>query len=240
MRYITEGELRATFAREIPEHYEVPKDAKLTPAARQYLMDLRLFRPGCGAGGSTAPKANANAVANAAADGKKPEHMTHLRAGELVPKTHPRIALRGELDVLEAQIIMAQLQLCQAGFECCAVPLEDALRLVRQVLTCEVLDQPLPAWKMDGMDEKEIHELSHHPKLVYSKGHVFPEASQGLAAAHMNLLRSLTRRVELCAAQAFCEEGGAQRTDLIQALNRLSSYFYILQLRAAARKEGAL
>ena len=236
MRYITEGELRALFAREIPEHYEVPKDAKLTPAARQYLMDLRLFRPGCGAGGSTAPKANAAAGAN----GKKPEHMTHLRAGELVPKTHPRIALRGELDTLEAHIIMSQLQLCQAGFECCATPLEDALQLIRQVMVAEVMDQPLPAWKLDGMDEKEIHELSHHPKLVYSKGHVFPEASQGLAAGHMNLLRSLTRRAELSAAQAFCEEGTAQRTDLIQALNRLSSYFYILQLRAAARKEGAL
>ena len=230
MRYITEGELRAMFAREIPEHYEVPKDAKLTPAARQYLMDLRLFRPGCGTGGSPAPKTS----------GKKPEHMTHLKAGQLVPKTHPRIALRGELDALEAQIIVCQLQLSQAGFDCCASPLEDALTLVRQVLTCEVLDTPLPPWKLDGMDEKEIHELSHHPKLVYSKGHVFPEAGQGLAAAHMNLLRAMTRRVELCAAQAFCEQDNAQRSDLIQALNRLSSYFYILQLRAAARKEGNL
>lgn len=228
MRYITEGELRAAFAREIPEYYEVPKDAKLTPAARQYLMDLRLFRPGCGTGGSTAPKAA----------GKKPEHMTHLKAGQLVPKTHPRIALRGELDALEAQLILSQLQLAQSGFSCSVPYLEEALKLVRQVLICEVTDQPLPPWKLDSMDENEIHELSHHPKMVYPKGHVAPDAGQGLPAAHMNLLRTLTRRAEICAAQAFCEADQAQRTDLIQALNRLSSYFYILQLRAAARKEG--
>ncbi len=44
MRYITERELRDQFAGGVPEHYDTPSDARLTPAARQYLMDLRLFR----------------------------------------------------------------------------------------------------------------------------------------------------------------------------------------------------
>ena len=67
-----------------------------------------------------------------------------------------------------------------------------------------------------------------------------PCAAQGLAAAQMNWLRTQTRRAELCAAQAFCQDGETQRQDLILALNRLSSFFYILQLRAAARKEEGL
>lgn len=37
--------------------------------------------------------------------GEKPEHMTHLRGNLLVPKTHPRIAFRGQLVSLQAEII---------------------------------------------------------------------------------------------------------------------------------------
>ena len=40
---------------------------------------------------------------------EKPEHMTHLNAEMLVPKTHPRILFRGAMDTLEAELILAQL-----------------------------------------------------------------------------------------------------------------------------------
>ena len=40
---------------------------------------------------------------------EKPEHMTHLNAEVLVPKTHPRISFRGAMDTLEAELILAQL-----------------------------------------------------------------------------------------------------------------------------------
>ena len=46
MHYITERELRSRFASGVPEHFDVPPDARLTPAARQYLMDLRLYKIG--------------------------------------------------------------------------------------------------------------------------------------------------------------------------------------------------
>ena len=39
---------------------------------------------------------------------EKPEHMTHLKAQVLVPKTHPRIAFRGGIDALEAQLLLCQ------------------------------------------------------------------------------------------------------------------------------------
>ena len=38
----------------------------------------------------------------------KPEELTHLRGKLLVPKSHPRIRLRGKLDSLEAYILLAQ------------------------------------------------------------------------------------------------------------------------------------
>ena len=40
---------------------------------------------------------------------EKPEHMTHLNAQVLVPKTHPRIAFRGAMDSLEAELLLCQL-----------------------------------------------------------------------------------------------------------------------------------
>ena len=40
----------------------------------------------------------------------KPEDLTHLVDDEsLVPKTHPRIALRGKLDLLQSQLLDAQV-----------------------------------------------------------------------------------------------------------------------------------
>ena len=44
MRYITERELRDQFASGVPEQYTVPAGCMLTPAARQYLLDLKLYR----------------------------------------------------------------------------------------------------------------------------------------------------------------------------------------------------
>ena len=45
--------------------------------------------------------------------------------------------------------------------------------------------------------------------------------------------------VWLAAAAAFCDaEGVCARVDLLLALNRLSSYFYVLQLEAIRRREG--
>ncbi len=70
MRYITEQELRDAFSNGVPAHYDVPREARLTPAARQYLIDNRLYRQPTG--GESAPVRTGGAA--------KPEHMTHLDA----------------------------------------------------------------------------------------------------------------------------------------------------------------
>lgn len=222
MRYITERELRDQFAKGIPERYDVPLDAKLTPAARQYLMDLRLFRH---------PASSAGAAPVAPVSGKKPEHMTHLNARELVCKTHPRITLRGKLDTLECEIMLLQLSSPAEWYS----RLEDALKLVRLVLASEVKDAPLPAWTLDGMDAEQVHRCSHHPEQFGFKGHILPAPEHGLLAAQLNRLRAVTRETELAAIQAFWDGQGLAHEDCVMALNRLSSYFYVLQLRAASR-----
>ena len=222
MRYITERELRDQFAAGVPEHYQAPANCKLTPAARQYLMDLRLYRHEASPARGGAPLP---------AGGKKPEHMTHLNARELVCKTHPRIVLRGKLDTLESEILVLEASCADAW----RAPLNDALLLVRAVLAAEVRDAPLSPWRLEGMTPEEVHRCSHHPEEFGFAGHILPAPEHGLFAAQLNRLRALARETELAAVQAFWDGQRVAHEDCVLALNRLSSYFYVLQLRAARR-----
>ena len=226
MRYITERELRDAFVGSSDQTYTVPSGAKLTPAAREYLADLRI-RPVAADGGAASPSGA----------GTKPEHMTHLIPGELVPKTHPRIALRGKLDTLEAEILALQVAAGERGEAALAAPLNDALQLTRRVLGCEVTGKALPDWTLGGMLPQAVRDASHRPQDYGLAGHVLPDYSQGWAAAQLNRLRALCREAELAANTAFCDgRGNCARVDLVLALNRLSSYFYVLQLEAIRRR----
>ena len=228
MRYITERELREQFAGGAPEHYEPPADARLTPAARQYLIDLRLYRP---------PASPARAVLGVPAPSfqpggpKKPEHMTNLNSRELVCKNHPRIVLRGKLDTLESEILVLQVSASSEWFR----PLQDAIDLVRRVLAADVKDSELGDWKLDGMTSEEVHRCSHHPEEFGFPGHILPAAEHGLLAAQLNRLRAISREAELAAINAWWSSERLAHEDCVLALNRLSSYFYVLQLRAARR-----
>ena len=223
MRYITERELRDQFASGVPDRYDVPSGCMLTPAARQYLLDLKLYRH---------PSPPQRAAAMPAATGtRKPEHMTNLNARTLVCKTHPRILLRGKLDTLESEILMLQ---CTCAEEWRA-PLKDALSLARSVLAAEVRELPVPAWTLDGMGPEEVHRCSHHPEEFGFPGHILPAPEHGLLAAQFNRLRAMTRETELAAVTAFWDGQKMAREDIVLALNRLSSYCYVLQLRAARR-----
>lgn len=224
MRYITEQELRDTFAQGAPEHYETPADARLTPAARQYLMDLRLYGHGL--------------KASATVSEAKPEDMTHLNAHELVRKDNPCIVLRGRLDSLEAAILCVQTTALRNGSDAfLSEKLEEALLLVRRILASDFKRASLGGWTLDGLDAAAVREASHNPKRFLPEGHVLPHASQGEMAALLNWLRTVTREAEVQAVSAYVE-GTAQQMEIILALNRLSSYFYILQLQAVAMQRG--
>ncbi len=227
MRYITERELRAQFEGGAPASYTLPEGALLTPAAREYLQDLRLFSRGVGV---AVPKEST---------GEKPEHMTHLDGRQMVPKDHPRIVLRGLLDRLEAEILLVQTACARLGRSEFVPRLQDALNLTRRVLASDVTGMALDDWTLDGMNEEEVRAASHDPKRYTGGGHVLPDWSQGELPALLNCLRTYVRQAEVQAVAAF---GGAQpgeaRVDLIRALNRLSSYFYVLEL-AAIYGEGA-
>ena len=55
-------------------------------------------------------------------------------------------------------------------------------------------------------------------------------------AHELNRLRALARETELAAIAAWRQKDCIRHEDALLALNRLSSYFYVLQLRAAQQK----
>ena len=166
---------------------------------------------------------------------EKPEHMTHLNGDVLVSKTHPRIAFRGAVDTLEAEIILCQLI---ADGET-GKALEEILAFTRLILRCEVLNEPFSAAKLCGLTEAEVRSHSHRPQDFYGQPHFMPSASDGELIARLNRCRCAARDAELKAVEAFVDSDGcAARTDLLQAVNRLSSMLYILMIQCKAGTTG--
>ena len=192
------------------------KADQLTSEARDYLTRERIeILPG------QAAKIDRYRLPGGGYMEEKPEHMTHLNREFLVEKTHPRIVFRGAVDNLESELLLAIRQLPQWADE-----LGQVLDLSRKLISCDVLEQPVPESKLGGLDEAELRKRSHFPQEYYGLPHFMPQPSDKEDVLLLNRLRSLTRQTELRAVAAFPD-----RTDIIRALNRMSSFLYILMLR---------
>jgi ethanolamine utilization cobalamin adenosyltransferase len=168
---------------------------------------------------------------------EKPEHLTALRGTVLVEKSHKAIRLRGRIDSLEAKITLTQLRFLSLGLAKGADELGETLEYVRQLMRAEVLGEELPEQALFGMDEAEMRSRSHTPKKYYGIQHFFASAKEGEAVALLNALRAETREVELVAYEAFrTESGEPERPDIVRALNRLSSAYYIMMFKAKTKE----
>ena len=198
----------------------------LTPGARDWLQRERIeIRPGEEA------KIQQYRLLNGAVLAEKPEQMTHLHGDALVEKTHPRIAFRGAVDNLEAELLLCQLQ-CEAWRK----ELGEILALARMLIRCEVMEESLPEGKLCGLTEAEQRKHSHFPQDHYGQGHFMPEYTDGKGVLLLNKCRTAARNAELAAARAFTrEDGTVRRQDILKALNRMSSMLYILMIREKSR-----
>lgn len=195
----------------------------LTPSARDWLRREKIDILPAGQA-----KIQEYQLENGAVFREKPEHYTHLRGDTLVPKTHPVIAFRGMMDLLQAQLLLAQA----AAPENIQDDLGQLLQLARNIIRWDVLQEPADCHKLCGLSQQEIREHSHYPQKYYGVPHFMPESMDGASMLQINLTRCTARQAELAAAHAF----GDQRKDLLQALNRMSSMLYILMIRI--KREG--
>jgi len=168
-------------------------------------------------------------------DGVKPEHMTALRGTTLVCKTHAIIGLRGKLDSLIARIIEAQLIFKRLGLIKGIDDLGETADYVRKLMRAEVHGEQFDSVCLFGMDDTELRDRSHKPKKYYDMPHFFASVEDGEAVVLLNSLRTASREVELEACRAFeTKDGESERLDIIRALNRLSSAYYVMMFKIKA------
>ena len=151
--------------------------------------------------------------------------MTSLSGNLKISKTHGRIAFRGLIDSLEADVIEAQILASEREEEGLCSNFGEVLNFLREIMVSEVKETPLKPLFLFGMNADEIHWRSHH-----TGSFILPDYRQGALAARINTLRTKVREVELLAIKVMGEErsDGPPRDDIILALNRLSSALWWL------------
>lgn len=203
------------------------REDRLTPSARDYLNAQRIEI----LSGEQARVERYRLLSGGFTE-EKPEHMTHLHGDVLVRKNHPRIRFRGAVDLLESELLLCRLYVKGRGRE-----LGEILELARRLIRCDVLNEPVGAFTLCGLTEEEQRKRSHFPQEYYGQPHFMPEVADGEEILWLNRCRCVCRAAELAAVEAFSDrEGNPARTDILQALNRMSSMLYILMIAQKAGK----
>ena len=232
---INEAELRSQWHKTKTDVITVPRGSVLTPSARDFLRGNGIRVEVVGEGVQDLdrrPMSTAKNPASVAAAANKPEHQTHLHGGQLVDKTHPVIAWRGQLDQFDCAVVESQVQLVRYGHDVLAAQLEEILRFAQRIMAAEVRETPFEFNTLLGWTPEQIREMSHHPDRYFGVTHSTMSYLDGPVVARLNILRAKVREVELSANRAFIDSQGiCRRTDIVQALNRLSSVLYILVCR---------
>lgn len=171
---------------------------------------------------------------------EKPEHMTHLYGNVLVPKDHKRIYFRGKLDSLETIFVLNQALLLEMGEDQSLIDdLQDILESLREMMRCDVMDEPFRRDYIIGLNHKELREHSHNPmKFYHIKQMVLPDYTLGKSYALLNQLRAAVRETEVAAAAAFHVGKEYLRQDIIEELNRMSSAMHIIMCKYLAGEYG--
>ncbi len=229
MRVVTEIELRDEYKKAPFTSFKLPEGCRLTPSAAQFLSERKIEVINGQQVQATNKAIRKQMTKNdkSGSGNEKPEHMTHLRGTELVPKTHLVIKYRGKLDTFEAHLLSTILDADCAGFPELARDLQDLLDYSRLMMRAEVKNEPLEQIKVRGWSPQEIRERSHYLKKYYDINHFTPQPRHGRLMVQLNFLRTQARELELAAIDAFYSDMKVEREDILQALNRFSSLIYI-------------
>ncbi|WP_350342952.1 cobalamin adenosyltransferase [Proteinivorax tanatarense] len=250
MKVLTETRLREEFKNKFPKKYLINSKVMVTPSAQEFIKQKKIEliyedsqknseqkqetieQHNIDKTDMTEKRPKYKDYYHGGSFQEKPEYMTQLYGNVLVRKDDLRIQLRGKLDSFQAEILKVQVDLMKAKEEKVVKDLDEILKLTREILRAEVLEEPLQSLNILGMDEECLRKASHNPKKYLGVDHIFPNHTMGEVLVKLNGLRSFSREVEILGVQAFAStEGYVQRKDILQALNRLSSGLYILMGR---------
>ena len=236
MALFTESSVRACLrVRDGRRVFYLGPDDRLTPGARDWLA-----REGVEILPEAQQKPKSYETLFGGTLTEKPEHMTHLRGNVLIFKDHPRVEFRGQVDLLEAEILLAQQVAHQDGRPELVKELEEILQFVRNLIRADVLEEPVGEFRLLGLTPEQLREQSHYPQKYFGQSHFMPSWQDPPSLLALNKVRTVVRALERAAYRAFRDENGAvTREDIMLALNRLSSLFWILEIRLKAEQNKA-
>lgn len=249
MGVLTEHALRSKLRNENIKEYVIDKSVIVTPSARQYLSDknIKLVVREDKKEEQSKEKTEENKekrftpkyeVLGGGFFENKPEFMTQLYGNKLVYKDHSKIVLRGKFDSMQSKVLSTQIIAKKLGEKKVLQDLEEILKFIRDLMLAEILNKNFETEVLLGMNEQELRAISHNPKKYLGTDHIFYASHElGEMPIALNELRSSIREVEICALKAFKNsEGEVDRLDIMRALNRLSSCFYIMMCKYVAGK----
>lgn len=166
----------------------------------------------------------------------KPEHMTQITGNRLVPKNHLRIVFRGKLDSLQALIILNQTLIARNPRRTKLLEdLENILKILQNIMRCDVLDEPFTIERIIGLTHAELREHSHNPMKFYNiRQMIMPHYTMGEEYAILNQIRTAIRECEISAVNAYQVGNDYTHQDILEEFNRLSSALHIMMCKHLA------
>lgn len=241
---VTEAELRDQVRRPVVgARVTIPAGARLSPAAADFVKEWSLVTvedaPAAGWDRASAfPVALSGEVPTCTNCGlqvtHKPDALTQLNAHHYVPKTHPRIKLRGRFDSLHALVLLVQRMAAQRGDQGLARDLGTIAAYCRELTSAEYNERPAAELRLQDWDADAIHRATHDPEGTLGVQHLTIDEADADLQHWLNVARTQSREIEILALETFGSPHHPYGASICHALNRLSSTFYFLQLRLAS------
>ena len=237
MKVITEAILRDELRDTQIETYVIPEGKILSPAAREYLQQNKVKI--VSSKDKPLRKSNIEVVATDVPPAQEPEVPKKV---ENLPKPKYVDDTTGAF-YFEKPEHMTQLNqtiLIEMGEDMSIVEdLEDVLTSIREMMRCDVLEEPFTRETIIGLTHAELREHSHYPMKYYKvKQMVLPSYKLGKTYALLNQMRTAVRETEVAAATAFHNGKSYDRGDIIEELNRMSSAMHILMCKQLAKLQN--
>lgn len=231
---VTEADLRDRIRRPVHgQRVEVPADARLSPAAQDFVQawGLELVRVPAAPGAASSVTAGAREAPHTGERRphwdrpgefpvvlsgdpprcevcdqpvtRKPSHLTQLDAERFAAKTNPRVRLRGKVDTVHALTMLAAARARDRGRNELAAELDTFAAYCREIQSAEYQGREAAPLALAGRDETDAHAATHDPDAALGIGHVVPDESDDEVLHWLNLLRCEAREAELAGLDAY-------------------------------------
>ncbi|KGK85067.1 ethanolamine utilization cobalamin adenosyltransferase [Desulfosporosinus sp. HMP52] len=202
MKFITEMELRDLYRREPFTTYSLEPDTKITPGARQFLVDRRV----------TLVQNQANV------DKQQPSDTSNQAQSR---ESWMILRLLGKIDCLESLFLLIAAELFHFGN---AILSEEVIELgkcfqnVKKAERGQITSEKIQFW---GWSEEEISDRSAKLEKQVDLSEFQVESENSKEIALLNYLRASLREIEPAILEAYWneEKQSCSRQDLIDSVN---------------------